>query len=86
MSSTSRPFVEVRGPTSSINRKPTKEELKVAKELRSKLTALKKKKAKIVAEIQLLEKSCTHTVSVDSAGWPYDSRSCYSCGESQGLI
>jgi hypothetical protein len=29
---------------------------------------------------------CPHNVIVDQAGWPYDLRSCYVCGEGLGTV
>lgn len=83
---TSKPFVEVRGPVSSTNRKPTTDELAVAKATRVKLKALLKEQAKIDKQIESLKSKCTHTVSVDEASFIYDFRSCYACGHDQGMV
>ncbi|MFA5378820.1 MAG: hypothetical protein WC455_23915 [Dehalococcoidia bacterium] len=29
---------------------------------------------------------CPHNVVYDEAGWPYDFRICFTCGESQGTV
>jgi len=29
---------------------------------------------------------CPHNIVYDEAGWPYDFRICFTCGESQGMV
>jgi hypothetical protein len=41
-----------------------------------------------LAEAEALHQlgKCPHTIVYDEAGWPYDIRVCYTCGEGRGLI
>jgi len=33
-----------------------------------------------------LEGECPHNIVVDTEGWPYDLRSCYTCGKGLGHV
>lgn len=87
MSEQSTPFVEVKGKygDESIH-EATKEEIQAAKALKKDLEYLRQQRNKLDKQIETMEKTCRHTVSVDTAGWPYDIRSCFACGAGQGLV
>lgn len=82
----SKLFVEVKKEGGSENRKPSEEELQIHKRLLNKIELRRDKIRKLKEELDALEKTCKHIISVDIAGWPYDSRFCATCGMSQGLV
>lgn len=88
MSSVSKPFVEYqeKGKYGTSIRKPTDEELAESELRRNTLNLLHERVKAIKAEIKELESGCPHTVSIDTAGFPYDVRTCHACGAHQGLI
>ena len=71
---------------SSKPRDCTPEELAAHKELMDKIKASREIIRKEEEKLAKLEKSCKHVVLVDTAGWPYDIRSCATCGQGMGLI
>ncbi len=84
----SKPFVEYKeeGRYGTKLREPTAQELADAELRRTTLKLLRDRLQAIEAEIDGLEKECTHTVSYDLAGFPYDIRMCYACGAGQGRV
>lgn len=87
MSSVSEPFVEYMQANGSIKlRDPTNKELAESELRRTTLNLLRERLKTLKAEIKELESGCPHTVSIDTAGFPYDVRRCHACGAHQGLI
>jgi hypothetical protein len=78
-----KPFVEVKGQTSSTSREPTRSEMKEALHRRIRLGEAHEDLKNLLAEIAYLSETCSHTVSIDTQGGP---RACYGCGKSQGPV
>lgn len=61
-------------------RDATSDEIIVAKAIQSRREQLQKQLSEIEEELALIRKTCTHVVTYDEAGFPYDTRICVSCG------
>ncbi len=86
MDNQSKPFVEVRNGVSSSPRKPTKQELADATFIKNAIAELEAERAAIDAMLANLRNRCKHVVAYDIAGFPYDTRCCYSCNASLGTV
>jgi hypothetical protein len=88
MSERSSPFVEYKkkGQYGTSIRDATNEEMLEANERLALLTSMREQRQALTERIKKLEKGCTHAVSYDVAGFPYDHRFCYACGISRGAV
>ena len=86
----SDPFVVVKiDDFCSKCRKPTKEEMEEAKEIKRKIEEHDAKMKKLQLELHNQMKQrpeCKHIVKLDEGGWMYNIRFCYSCGQGLGVI
>jgi predicted Rossmann fold nucleotide-binding protein DprA/Smf involved in DNA uptake len=78
--------VEVKTEGRCTFRDATPAELKEALQTNTRVTEILKQQEQLEAEYDKLQTACQHTVFYDTAGWPYDFRTCAACGTSLGSI
>jgi hypothetical protein len=79
-------FVENSNGISSTIQKASHTEIQKARSRKADLEHIRSQIKELQMRQEALEKNCDHKVIYDDSGWFYDSRYCYGCGKSMGLI